>query len=187
MKKSYWIIMLVIMALVFVGAYFTYQHLSETIGDDLIGSQTPGNDTQQEAQTVQAPDFTVYDGAGNPVKLSDFVGKPIVLNFWASWCGPCKSEMPEFQQVFEELDGKVQFLMVNATGGRETVETAKDFIEKSGYTFPVFYDTDGKASTVYAVTALPTTFFIDSEGNVVTWAKGAISGDMLLQGIGMIS
>lgn len=185
MKKSYVIIMVVVMALLFVGAYFTYQHLSKTMGDDIIGSQTPADDSQQE-DVVQAPDFTVYDGEGNPVKLSDFKGTPVVLNFWASWCGPCKGEMPEFQQVFEEMDGKVQFLMVNATGGRETVETAKNFIASSGYTFPVFYDTNGEASTVYAVTALPTTFFIDKEGNVVTWAKGAISGDMLLQGIGMI-
>ena len=184
MKKTNLIIMVLVMALLFGGAMIAYRHLSETVGEDLLAEPT---ENQQEKQTVQAPDFTVYDGEGNPAKLSDFVGTPIVLNFWASWCGPCKSEMPEFQQVFEEMEGKVQFLMVNATGGRETVETAKSFIEDTGYSFPVFYDADGQACAVYGVTALPTTIFIDGEGNVVTGVKGAISADVLMRGIDMIT
>ena len=137
----------------------------------------------QPAETVPAPDFTVYDKEGNAVSLSDFFGKPIVLNFWASWCGPCTGEMPEFQAAFEEQGEEVQFLMINVTGGRETVQSASKFIEKEGYTFPVFYDTDLEASTLYGASALPTTFFIDQDGNAIAYAMGALSAEKLQIGI----
>ena len=92
-----------------------------------------------------APDFTVFDIDGNAVKLSDFQGKPVILNFWASWCGPCKAEMPDFEKKYKELGDKVQFLMVNITSG-DDFETAKDYIAQQGYQFPVFYDTTGEAA-----------------------------------------
>ena len=82
---------------------------------------------------MTAPDFTVYDLDGNPVSLSDYFGKPIVLNFWASWCGPCKMELPDFQETYDELGGDVQFLIVNLTdGSRETVETASAYLKEQG-------------------------------------------------------
>ena len=139
------------------------------------------------AQVALAPDFTVYDLEGNPVHLLSYLGKPIVLNFWASWCGPCKMEMPDFQKAFEELDGNVQFLMVNMTdGSRETVETAISFIESQGYTFPVLFDSDMDAAITYNAYSLPTTYFISAEGQVIARASGAISAELLQQGIDMI-
>jgi thiol-disulfide isomerase/thioredoxin len=131
-------------------------------------------------------DFTVVDGNGKSVKLSDYVGKPIVLNFWASWCGPCKSEMPEFQQVFAEMGEQVQFLMVNATAS-DTMADAKSFINQYGYTFPVVFDTRGEALYTYGVDAFPTTFFLDKTGTVAGYVVGAISKGTLLKGIGMIT
>ena len=137
---------------------------------------------------IPALDFTVYDTDGNAVKLSDFYGKPIVLNFWASWCGPCKSEMPDFQKACTDLEGEVQFLMVNMTdGSRETLDTAKAFLADSGYTFLVFFDTDTDAAIKYSVYALPTTYFINAEGNLVAYAKQALSADVLQMGIEMIT
>ena len=149
------------------------------------GSQS--SQEEEEPELTPAPDFTVYDKDGNEVHLSDFAGKPIVLNFWASWCSPCKSEMPDFHQAYLDYGEEVQFLMVNMTdGSRETVESASAFIEEQGYTFPVFYDTGYDAALTYGAYALPTTYFIDAEGYAVAWAQSALSAENLQKGLDMI-
>ena len=148
--------------------------------------QTPTTGATEEV-SYQAPDFTVYDLEGDPHRLSDYFGKPIVLNFWASWCGPCKSEMPDFEKVYQELGEQVQFFVVNLTdGSMETVDTAYGYIQEQGYTFPVFYDTDYDAASTYGISSIPTSFFIDSEGDLVAYYTGAMNEDLLRQGIGMI-
>ena len=137
-------------------------------------------------QTQRRPDLTVYDADGNQVHLSDYLGKPVVVNFWASWCGPCQMEMPDFQETYLELGEEVQFLMINMTGGRETLENAQAFIAEQGYTFPVFFDQDADAARTYGAYSLPTTYFIDAEGNAVAQATGAIDRETLQTGIDMI-
>ena len=159
-----------------------------TVGPDTADTEPEQDHTHEEGENEYdpAPDFTVYDADGKPVKLSDMKGKPVVLNFWASWCPPCKAEMPDFQETYEEMGGRINFLMVNATGS-ETLAEAKAFIESSGYTFPVLYDTKDSASMAYGVSSLPTTYFIDAQGRAVAQATGAISKELLLKGIGMIT
>ena len=144
-------------------------------------------DTTPEQNPNQALDFTVQDWEGNMVKLSDFFGKPIVLNFWASWCPPCKAELPDFDDACKKYDGEVVFLMVNMTDNQmETVEVAKDFIKTYGYDFPVYFDVDYEAAMVYGVRSIPQTYFINAEGEAVATATGMISAAQLEQGIGMI-
>ncbi len=129
-------------------------------------------------------DFTVYDANGKAVQLSDYAGKPIVLNFWASWCGPCKNEMPDFQKAYETYGKDVQFLMVNLThSGKETQDTAKAFIQDNQYSFPVLFDLDSDAAEAYNITVLPSTFFIDKDGKVVASYERAINEAVLKENI----
>ena len=145
------------------------------------------NSSTEEPELTLAPDFTVYDLEGNEVHLSDYFGKPIIVNFWASWCGPCKMEMPDFDAAYATYKDDIVFLMVNMTdGSRETVEVASKFIANSGYTFPVYYDTQYSAAITYSVASLPTSYFINEKGELVAHAKGAIDADTLQRGIDMI-
>ena len=188
-KKKNLIIIALAFVLLIAGASVLYNCLGQNLAPEqlAVAETTPTEETGTEPAKIPAPDVTVYDKDGNPVKLSDYFGKPIVMNFWASWCGPCKMEMPDFNEKSQELEGKVQFLMINMTDGdRETVETASGFIAEQGYTFPVFFDTTSEAAYVYGAYSLPTTFFIDADGNAVAQATGAIGADTLQRGIDMI-
>lgn len=143
--------------------------------------------TEEDAERVAAYDFTVYDKDGNPVKLSDMKGMPVVLNFWASWCPPCKAEMPDFDEIAKQYEGKVAFMMVNLTDGQsETQSSAQAFIDSMGYTFPVYFDLDSDAAYAYGIQSIPNTFFIDSDGNLVAYVDQMIDGDTLRRGISMI-
>ena len=157
----------------------------ESAGNNNENTSSDAN--SEEPELTLAPDFTVYDLEGNEIHLSDFFGKPIIVNFWASWCGPCKMEMPDFDDAYQTYKDDITFLMVNMTdGSRETVDVASEFIVNSGYTFPVYYDTQYNAAITYSVASLPTSYFINAQGEPVAHAKGAIDADTLQRGIDMI-
>ena len=197
MEKTYKILKLLIWVLAFavviVGASILYDRFSGEVSVGGIATTPQATEyigeavSETEAQGSEAPDFTVYDLEGNAHKLSDFRGKPVLLNFWASWCGPCQMEMPDFQKYYESHGDKVHFVIVNLTDGQqETVESASAFIAEQGYTFPVYYDTDIDAAMKYGVSAVPVSYFIDAEGYFVAWAQGALTADMLQQGMDLL-
>ncbi len=116
-----------------------------------------------------APDFTLTDLKGESVSLKAFKGKPILLNFWASWCGACRYEMPYFQTIFTEKT-EVILLTINI---KESQHTVSDFMKRNNYTFPVLLDSDGKVSQKYQIQAIPVTFLIDKNGIIKGVKVGA--------------
>ena len=142
---------------------------------------------EETTAASHAPEFTLYDREGNAHSFSEFLGKPVVLNFWASWCGPCKSEMPDLEEAYQEYGDQIQFLMVDlADGASETVEKAAGYIDEQGYTFPVYFDTGMEGAAAYGVTGIPVTYFIDAQGVFVAYYQGAMSAEILQQGINML-
>ena len=183
MNKIVWILLLALVVLI-AGAAFAYNTLADDVRlDDLAAEETKADAVNKNL----APDFTVYDLEGNAHSLSDFRGKPVIVNFWASWCGPCKREMPDFEEKFREYGEEIQFLMVNLTdGSRETVESARDYMDGQGYTLPVYFDTDLSGAVAYAVSSVPSTYFIDENGALVAYGKKALSAEKLQAGIDML-
>ncbi len=172
-----WIVLIGLLIGIIWGASYLYQRFSADY-------EPPSNDAPPTENTHPvAPDFTVLDKNGQEVSLSDFRGQPVVLNFWATWCGYCKMEMPDFERAFATYPD-VQFLMVNATDGvRETVDIAKQYIEQEGYTFPVYYDVNFEAVSSFYVRSFPSTYFIDADGRLIRYQTGMLTQEGLEEGI----
>lgn len=132
----------------------------------------------QEVQTKEkAPQFVLTDING---KKSELItkGKPTVINFWASWCGPCKIEMPMLQKAYEKYKDEIQFQMVNITIEDDTNQV-KRLIDEKRYTFPVLLDQTGEVSEVYQVFSIPTTYIIDQNGYIHKQVYGAMTEKQL--------
>lgn len=170
MKNKTWFIVAFVFVAVMVLAVVLYPKLTEKYSAD----NTPGN--TNSGAVVQVDDFTVYDSEMSKVKLSDYFGKPIIINFWASWCGPCKSELPAFNSLYEKYKDNVVFLMINLTDGqRDTESSIKEFISDNGYSFPVYYDIEYDASNTYGVRSIPETVFINADSSLYDIRIGAMS------------
>lgn len=193
MKKNTIIIVVIVVAIAALigGATIAYRHLGPNAPvPDLIHSPTiiqpeTGDDAtiidDSETTATSVPtfektpaiDFTVYDNDGMEVSLSDMRGKPVVVNFWATWCPPCKSELPHFNALYQEMGSKVEFMMVDLTDGEgETPTNTRRFLAENGYTFPVYYDDDRSAVFNYGISSIPLTLFIDADGNIVNQNLG---------------
>ncbi len=140
-------------------------------------------------EVLPAPDFTLTDQYGNTHTLSDYKGKTVFLNFWATWCGPCQREMPEIEAMYKRYGGNEEDLVVIGVANPKTAENPNNndvsqpeveaFLTDNGYTFPVVMDTTGDVFYQYAIRSFPTTFMIDTEGNIFGYVSGSLSADMM--------
>lgn len=159
-----------------------------TVDSRFDGMYEDATESDEASESVPAMDFTVINEDGESVTLSSLFGKPIVINFWASWCSPCKAELPDFWEAYNKYGDEVQFMMVNMTdGARETVEAAKEYMASAGYDFPLYFDTTQEAAYTYAVYSIPMTFFIDTDGNIAAYAQSMINLELIEQGVGLIN
>ncbi len=133
-KTLIWIVALI--ALIAV-AYFAYDGLTKA------NKPEPMIPAVTQKELISAPDFVVYAADGTEHRLSDYRGRPVVLNFWASWCPPCRNEMPHFDRVYQEVKDDVMFMMVDLVDSRQEKQIdGQRYIDGEGFIFPVFFDTD---------------------------------------------
>ena len=138
----------------------------------------------EEVKTIPAIDFTLKDQYGNIHTLSDYKGKTVFLNFWATWCSPCRAEMPDIQKLYEEFQQEEEDIVILGVAapnlGREKSEEGiKGFLEENGYTYPVVMDTEAEAFQAYGINSFPTTFMIDKDGNVFGYIPGQLSEETM--------
>jgi peroxiredoxin len=130
-------------------------------------------DDRRPIKGEPAPDFALRDADGNLVKLSDLRGKVVWLNFWATWCDPCKKELPDIEKLYQELgDRGLEVLEIN---WQEDADTASAFFGGRGIDLPLLLDTRGSVYDAYRLQGLPDSFFIDREGNIAAWQYGSLT------------
>lgn len=134
-----------------------------------------------------APDFQLQTMNGETVKLSDFKGKKVILNFWATWCPPCRAEMPHLEKFYEDHQENVVVLAVNLTKTEKKPNEVKAFVEEFGLTFPTVMDIKGEVSDMYQIFAYPTSYMVDSQGIIQEIFKGAINYEVMEKSISRIN
>ncbi|MFX3649791.1 MAG: redoxin domain-containing protein [Paenibacillus sp.] len=127
---------------------------------------------------ANAPEFTAVNSIGEQVRLSDYRGKAVMINFWASWCAPCVREMPLVHQIAQDYQNQVETLFVNVGESKGTI---REFMDKQAFDFPVIIDVTGNISGMYRITGLPATMVIDQEGEFRHILLGELTEDIPLQ------
>jgi len=141
------------------------------------------------AESDPADGTILEDLNGDPIALSDYNGKIVVLNFWASWCPPCRQEMPELDELDQELkeSGDAVFISVNLTDGqRETAEKARQYIEENGFGFTVLLDDRGLLAYEYAISSIPQTFILDRNGEIAGSILGSTTRAAILEKVAAV-
>ncbi|MCL2526378.1 MAG: TlpA family protein disulfide reductase [Coriobacteriia bacterium] len=157
----------VVLVVVIAGALF----LQSNAGSGYSALDLLPGSASSSIQGQEAPDFSFLGEQGHVEMLSDYRGTPVVLNFWASWCPPCRAEMPHFQEAFDLHGNDVKFIMLNID---ESIEVARAFADELELTFPLYFDESSEGALAYKITGVPETFFIDANGVVTQRFLGAI-------------
>jgi peroxiredoxin len=183
MRKRKWYVflpMFMVLALFAIVAFAPTQAQTED-GDGYIENDVLTQEEVVEGTEVGelAPDFSLETLDGEEIRLSDFRGERVVLNFWASWCGPCREEMPDIQRVSEDKD--VTVLGINLTYSEDSVEEISEFASQFELTFPILLDTNGSVSHLYRIQPIPTTYILDATGKIQYKAFGAMDYDWLVK------
>lgn len=184
MKKSM-IAVLVLIGLVVYGGYDYFHKSSSETGQ--IAESGEANLETGILKGRLAPDFALTDLQGNTVHLSDFKGKKVLVNFWATWCPPCRVEMPHMQKFYEDYQSKdVVILGVNLTPTEKNPDNVQAFVKEQQLTFPIVLDKEGDVMQTYQVVAYPTTFLLDSDGVIREKFQGAINYDIMKEAVSNI-
>jgi peroxiredoxin len=128
-----------------------------------------------------APDFTLASTSGETVSLSDYRGKRVMVNFWGTWCPPCRAEMPDMEKFYQEND--VEILAVNLTPTESNVSDVTEFIDEFGLSFQVLLDEELAVSSKYGIQPVPTSFMVDSKGIIQYVALGAVNYEQMVQAL----
>ncbi len=185
MKKGKNVLILAVLLVILLGgAGFAYSALREHTAPETVSAMPEAEQTPTESGTPEesqlAPDFTFLNADGEEIRLADLTGKPVLINFWATWCPPCREELPCFQKAYAQYGEEIQFLIMNETDGvRDTVESARSFAEENQYDFPLYFDTKGQGGRAYSVMYIPVTVFINAEGEMVYEHVGALTEEDL--------
>lgn len=171
-----------LIAIMIIGAVRANLEKNEEIPAANLGNVVEFPDgSEQLAEGEMAPDFELRTLAGETIRLSDLKGRKVMLNFWASWCAPCRTEMPHMQDYYEEHaeEANVEILAVNMTDKDHGMEKIESFADNFGLTFPLPLDETGEVGNAYEVLAIPTTFMIDTEGRLQTMYRGPMNEEVM--------
>ena len=158
---------------------------STAASEEASGETAPAETAADARPVIPAVDFELEDQYANIHRLEDYRGKTIFLNFWATWCPPCKAEMPDIQKLYEKsaTEGEDAVIVLGVAapnmGQEGSEEEIAAFMEEKGYTYPVLMDTEGELFNSYGIMSFPTTFMIDRDGNVFGYVSGMLSADMM--------
>lgn len=171
--------LLVAAAVLLLAAYSVYDHVADQAEDHVPGTQTADLEVGIKPGQL-APDFALKDLEGKVVRLSDHAGKKVVLNFWASWCPPCRAEMPHLQAYHERYGEEgITLIGINLTTLESGISPVRSFVQDKGLTFPVVLDETGDVKAKYQVKAYPTTYVLDEKGIVRAVHRGVLNGETL--------
>lgn len=149
------------------------------VGYAIYFAINPSNPKVGVSEGSTAPDFELKTLSGDSLSLSSVKGKKVIINFWATWCPPCRSEMPDMQKIQDEHKDDVVVLAVNLTNSESSVDTVKKFVDELELTFPVLLDEKGEINNQFEVLSYPTSYFIDENGVIQTKFVGALSYDQM--------